>query len=108
MGETNLNKKYLFPNGRQAIDYIADAGLAHGYCIGHAVICRYKAGIETDPAKQEKLMRDCNWYIDQVSSRENIVREEVVSIVKSIVGKMEKDRIESLQTVKEEKLCPER
>lgn len=102
MGEDNINRKFLFPNGRQAIDYIAEAGLGHGYCIGHAVICRYKAGLEADKEKQDKLMRDCNWYIDQVSRRENIVREEVVAIVKSIVGKMERDRIAATQMLNKE------
>lgn len=94
MGESdNTNRKFLLKNGRQTIDYLADAGLLHGFCIGMAVKCRWKAGLETDSAKQDKLMRDCNWYIDHLSRSENIVREEVVSIVKSIVGKMEKDRI---------------
>jgi hypothetical protein len=38
-------------------------------------------------------MKDCNWFIDSLSRRKNMVREEIVAIVKSIVAKMEKDRI---------------
>lgn len=94
MGENdNTNKKFLLKNGRQTIDYIDDAGLLLGFCIGRAVQCRYKAGIETDTAKQQKLMKDCNWFIDSLARRKNMVREEIVAIVKSIVAKMEKDRI---------------
>lgn len=94
MGENdNVNRKFLLKNGRQTIDYIDDAGLLLGFCIGRAVQCRYKAGVESDKAKQEKLMKDCNWYIDCLARRKNMVREEIVAIVKSIVGKMEKDRI---------------
>ena len=94
MGENdNTNKKFLLKDGRQAIDYIEDAGLILGYCIGRAVICRFKAALETDSAKQEKLMKDCNWYIDGLARRKNMVREEIVAIVKSIVAKMEKDRL---------------
>ena len=93
MGEDNIKRKYLFPNGRQTIDFIFEAGLGHGFCLGRAVQCRYKAGLATTPEKRDKLMGDCNWYIDQLSRRENIIREEVVAIVKSIVGKMERDRI---------------
>ena len=94
MGENdNTNKKFLLKNGRQAIDYIEDAGFLLGYCISRAVLCRYKAGLETDSAKQDKLIADCNWFIDTLARLKNIVREEVVAIVKSIVAKMEKDRI---------------
>ena len=94
MGETeNVNRKFLLKNGRQTVDYIDDAGLLLGFCIGRAVQCRYKAGVESDNAKQEKLMKDCNWFIDFLARRKNIVREEIVAIVKSIVGKMENDRI---------------
>lgn len=96
MGENdNTNKKFLLKNGRQTIDYIDDAGLLLGFCIGRAVQCRYKAGIEPDAAKQQKLMKDCNWFIDSLARRKNMVREEIVAIVKSIVAKMEKDRITS-------------
>ena len=93
MGGDNVNKKFLLKNGRQTIDYIADAGLLHGFCIGMAVKCRWNAGLEEDEAKREKFMRDCNWYIDHLSRCENIVREEVVSIVKSIVARMEHDKV---------------
>ena len=97
MADTNtdgtVSNKYLLKTGRQTIDYIDDAGLAYGFCIGRAVQCRYKAGIEPDEAKREKLIRDCNWYIDQISRRKNIVREEIVDIVKSIVARMEKDTV---------------
>lgn len=89
----NINRKFLLKNGRQTIDYIDDAGFLLGFCLGRAVQCRYKAGVETDPTKQEKLMKDCNWYIDSLARRKNMVREEIVAIVKSVVGKMEKDRI---------------
>lgn len=89
----NVNRKFLLKNGRQTIDYIDDAGLLLGFCLGRAIQCRYKAGVETDPAKQEKLMKDCAWFIDSLARRKNMVREEIVSIVKSVVGKMEKDRI---------------
>lgn len=89
----NTNRKFLLKDGRQTIDYIDDAGLLLGFCIGRAVQCRFKAGIEADTAKQEKLMKDCNWYIDGLARRKNIVREEIVAIVKSVVAKMEKDRI---------------
>ena len=91
----NTNRKFLLKNGRLTIDYIDDAGLLLGFCIGRAIQCRYKAGVETDPTKQEKLMKDCNWFIDSLSRRKNMVREEIVAIVKSIVAKMEKDRITS-------------
>lgn len=94
MGENdNTNRKYLLKNGRQTIDYIDDAGLLLGFCLGRAIQCRYKAGIESDTAKQEKLMKDCNWFIDSLARRKNMVREEIVAIVKSVVAKMEKDRI---------------
>ena len=94
MGENdNTNRKYLLKNGRQTIDYIDDAGLLLGFCLGRAIQCRYKAGIESDTAKQEKLMKDCNWFIDNLARRKNMVREEIVAIVKSVVAKMEKDRI---------------
>lgn len=94
MGENdNTNRKFLLKNGRQTIDYIDDAGLLLGFCLGRAIQCRYKAGIESDTAKQEKLMKDCNWFIDSLARRKNMVREEIVSIVKSVVAKMEKDRI---------------
>lgn len=89
----NTNRKYLLKNGRQTIDYIDEAGFLLGFCIGRAVQCRYKAGIETDPAKQEKLMKDCNWFIDSLARRKNMVREEIVTIVKSIVAKIEADKI---------------
>ena len=72
---------------------IDDAGLLLGFCLGRAIQCRYKAGIESDTAKQEKLMKDCNWFIDSLARRKNMVREEIVAIVKSVVAKMEKDRI---------------
>lgn len=94
MGENdNTNRKHLLKNGRQTIDYIDDAGLLLGFCLGRAIQCRYKAGIESDTAKQEKLMKDCNWFIDSLARRKNMVREEIVAIVKSVVAKMEKDRI---------------
>lgn len=94
MGENdNTNRKYLLKNGRQTIDYIDDAGLLLGFCLGRAIQCRYKAGIESDTAKQEKLMKDCNWFIDSLARRKNMVREEIVAIVKSVVAKMEKDRV---------------
>lgn len=94
MGENdNANKKFLLKNGRQTIDYIDDAGYLMGFCIGRAVQCLYKANVETDPTKREKLMKDCNWYIDHLSSRRNIIREEIVSVVKSIVRKMMADKI---------------
>ena len=94
MGENdNINIKFLLPNGRQTIDYINDAGFLFGFCIGKAVYCRYKAGIETEEKKIEKLIKDCNWYIDSLSRRKNIVREEVVDIVKSITSKMASSRI---------------
>ena len=89
----NTNKKFLLKNGRQTIDYIDDAGFLLGFCIGRAAQCRFKAGLEVDSDKQEKLMKDCNWYIDSLSRRKNMVREEIVAIVKSIVSKMENDRI---------------
>lgn len=89
----NTNRKFLLKNGRQTIDYIDEEGFLLGFCIGRAVQCRFKAGLDTDPAKQEKLMKDCNWYIDGLARRKNMVREEIVAIVKSIVGKMEKDKI---------------
>ena len=89
----NTNRKYLLKNGRQTIDYIDEGGFLLGFCIGRAVQCRYKAGIETDPAKQEKLMKDCNWFIDSLARRKNMVREEIVTIVKSIVAKIEADKI---------------
>lgn len=89
----NTNRKFLLKNGRQTIDYIDDAGFLLGFCIGRAVQCRYKAGIETDTARQEKLMKDCNWFIDGLARRKNLVREEIVAIVKSIVAKMEADKI---------------
>lgn len=85
--------KFVLKNGKQLIDYIDKAGLLLGACIFRAVQCRYKAGIETDPQKQEKLMAGCNWYIDTLSQRKNMVREEVVSIVKAIVSEIERDRI---------------
>ena len=94
MGENdNTNTKFLLKNGRQTIDYIDDAGILLGFCIGRAIQCRYKAGVETDPVKQEKLIKDCNWFIDSLARRKNIVREEIVNIVKSVVGKMERDRV---------------
>lgn len=93
MSEEVGNKKFCLKNGRQTIDYIDDAGLLLGFCIGRAVQCRYKAGIEKDTTRQEKLMHDCNWYIDTLARRKNVVREEVVSIVQSIVRKMESDKI---------------
>ena len=89
----NTNRKFLLKNGRQTIDYIDDAGFLLGFCIGRAVQCRYKAGIESDSAKQEKLMKDCNWFIDSLARRKNLVREEIVAIVRSIVSKMESDKI---------------
>ena len=89
----NTNRKFLLKNGRQTIDYIDDAGSLFRFCIGRAVQCRYKAGIETDTARQEKLMKDCNWFIDGLARRKNLVREEIVAIVKSIVAKMEADKI---------------
>ena len=89
----NTNRKYLLKNGRQTIDYIDEAGFLLGFCVGRAVQCRYKAGIETDPAKQEKLMKDCNWFIDSLARRKNMVREEIVTRVKSIVAKIEADKI---------------
>ena len=89
----NTNKKYLLKNGRQTIDYIDEAGFLLGFCIGRAVQCRYKAGIECDSAKQEKLMKDCNWFIDSLARRKNMVREEIVAIVRTIVGKMESDKV---------------
>lgn len=89
----NTNRKFLLKNGRQTIDYIDDAGFLLGFCIGRAVQCRYKAGNEADTAKQEKLMKDCNWFIDGLARRKNLVREEIVAIVKSIVAKMEADKI---------------
>lgn len=96
----NANKKFLLKNGRQTIDYIDDSGFLLGFCIGRAIQCRYKAGIETDIAKQEKLMKDCNWFIDSLARRKNMVREEIVAIVKSVVAKMEADKI--VQEVKQE------
>lgn len=93
MPNDNTNKKFLLKNGRQVIDYVFDAGFGLGGCIFAAVKCRYKAGLETDPMKQEQLMKTCNWYIDSLARRGNIVREEIVAIVKSIVAKMEADKI---------------
>lgn len=89
----NTNPKFLLKDGRQTIDYIDERGFLLGFCIGRAVQCRYKAGIEKDPAKQEKLMKDCNWFIDSLARRKNMVREEIVAIVKSIVAEMEADKI---------------
>lgn len=89
----NTNPKFLLKDGRQTIDYIDEAGFLLGFCIGRAVQCRYKAGVEKDSAKQEKLMKDCNWFIDSLARRKNIVREEIVAIVKTIVAKMEADKI---------------
>lgn len=98
MGDNdNANKKFLIKNGKQTIDYIEDAGFLLGFCVGRAVQCRYKAGLEEDQSKREKLMKDCNWYIDHLARRKNMVREEIVEIVKSIVSKMERDRISELQ-----------
>ena len=98
MGDNdNANKKFLIKNGKQTIDYIEDAGFLLGFCVGRAVQCRYKAGLEENQAKREKLMKDCNWYIDHLARRKNMVREEIVEIVKSIVSKMERDRISDLQ-----------
>lgn len=94
MGDNdNVNPKFLLKNGRQVIDYIEDAGFIYGFAIGRAVQCIFKAGVETDPAKKEKLMRDGNWFINHLARRKNIVREELVSIVTSIVSKIEKDKI---------------
>lgn len=89
----NTNRKFLLKNGRQTIDYIDEAGFLLGFCIGRAVQCRYKAGIENDSAKQEKLMKDCNWFIDSLARRKNMVREEIVAIVRTIVAKMESDKV---------------
>lgn len=89
----NANQKFLLKNGRQTIDYIFDAGLGLGFSIGEAVKCRFKAGIETDPAKQEKLMKACNWYIDGLARRTKMVREEIVAVVQSIVAKIEADKV---------------
>lgn len=94
MGENdNTNKKFLLKNGRQVIDYIFDAGFGLGGCIFAAVKCRYKARLEIDPAKQEQFMKACNWYIDSLARRGNIVREEIVTIVRTIVSKIEADMI---------------
>ena len=94
MGENdNANRKFLLPNGRQTADYIDEAGFLYGFCIGNAVRCRYKAGLESDHSKVEKLLKDCNWYIDCLARRKNTVREEIVDIVKSIVSRMERDRL---------------
>lgn len=93
------NKKYLLKNGRQTIDYIDEAGFLLGFCIGRAVQCRYKAGHEEDATLQEKLMKDCNWFIDSLARRKNIVREEVVSIVKSIVSKIEAEKNSEKQII---------
>ena len=38
-------------------------------------------------------MKDCNWFIDSLARRKNMVREEIVAIVKSTVAEMEADRI---------------
>lgn len=94
MGENdNTNKKFLLKNGRQTIDYIDEAGFLPGFCIGRAVQCLYKAMVEEDATKREKLMKDCTWYIDHLARRKNWIREEIVEIVKRIVAKMEKDRV---------------
>lgn len=94
MGDNdNLNPKFLLKNGRQIIDYIDDAGFLYGFAIGRAVQCLFKAGVETDPIKKEKLIRDGNWFINHLARRKNIVREELVSIVTSIVSKIEKDKV---------------
>jgi hypothetical protein len=84
---------YKLRNGKQIIDYIDKFGLLFGACISRAVQLRFKAGIEKDPEKQEKLIKGCNWYINTLSQRKNIVREEVVAIVKAILADIEKDRI---------------
>ena len=89
----NNNKKFLLKNGRQVIDYVLDAGFVLGGCIFAAVKCRYKARLEVDPAKQEALMKACNWYIDSLARRSNFVREEIVAIVRTIVSKIEADMI---------------
>lgn len=89
----NINKKFLLKNGRQVIDYVFDAGFGLGGCIFAAVKCRYNAGIERDPIKQDQLMKACNWYIDSLARRGNIVREEIVTIVRTIVSKIEADMI---------------
>ena len=94
MGENdNVNKKFLLKNGRQLIDYLFDAGLGLGFCIGEAVKCRFKAGLETESEKQERLMVGCNWYIDKLAKKSNMVREEIVNIVKAIVANIESDKI---------------
>ena len=94
MGENdNVNKKFLLKNGRQLIDYLFDSGLGLGFCIGEAVKCRFKAGLETDQEKQKRLMVGCNWYIDKLAKKGNMVREEIVNIVKAIVANIESDKI---------------
>lgn len=94
MGENdNTNAKFLLKNGRQIIDYIDDAGFLLGFAIGRAVQCFFKASIEPDEDKKAKLTRDGNWFINHLARRKNIVREEIVAIVMSIVGKIEQDRI---------------
>ena len=94
MGENdNVNKKFLLKNGRQLIDYLFKAGFGLGFCIGEAVKCRFKAGLETDHEKQERLMVGCNWYIDKLAKEGNMVREEIVNIVKAVVADIENDKI---------------
>lgn len=92
-GNDNQNPKFLLKNGRQIIDYIDDAGFLYGFAIGRAVQCIFKAGLEDDAAKKEKLLRDGNWFINHLARKKNVVREELVSIVTSIVSKIEKDRV---------------
>ena len=38
-------------------------------------------------------MKACNWYIDSLARRGNIVREEIVTIVRTIVSRIEADMI---------------
>ena len=89
----NTNPKFLLKDGRQAIDYLFKGGFGLGYCIGSAALCRFKAGLEKDPAKQDNLMKACNWHIDKLASKSNFVREEIVAIVKALVSQMEADKI---------------
>lgn len=87
------NPKFLLKNGRQIIDYLDEAGTLFGFCIGRAVQCFYKATVAEDEKKKEKLMKDGNWFINQLARRKNIVRDEIVSIVSGILSRIERDRI---------------
>ena len=38
-------------------------------------------------------MVGCNWYIDKLAKEGNMVREEIVNIVKAVVADIENDKI---------------